>query len=196
MKIILKNVSKRFGSNNVIKNFNYSFERNSYAILGRNGAGKSTLLKIIGNLLLPSEGNILYDFNNKKNIIKNMFFCAPYQEIVSELTVEEFLIFHKKFRNIELNIDELLKEFNLLNFKNHKIENLSSGTIQKIKLLIAFFTDSSFILLDEPTTNLDNESKKVYSQMMMKYSNSKGIIIATNDENDIVNNNTQLIKIS
>ena len=196
MKIILKNVSKRFGSNNVIKNFNYSFERNSYAILGRNGAGKSTLLKIIGNLLLPSEGNILYDFNNKKNIIKNMFFCAPYQEIVSELTVEEFLIFHKKFRNIELNIDELLKEFNLLNFKNHKIENLSSGTIQKIKLLIAFFTDSNFILLDEPTTNLDNESKKVYSQMMMKYSSSKGIIIATNDENDIVNNNTQLIKIS
>ncbi len=83
-----------------------------------------------------------------------------------------------------------------MNFKNHKIENLSSGTIQKIKLLIAFFTDSNFILLDEPTTNLDNESKKVYSQMMMKYSSSKGIIIATNDENDIVNNNTQLIKIS
>ncbi len=196
MKIILKNVSKRFGSNNVIKNFNYSFKRNSYAILGKNGAGKSTLLKIIGNLLLPSEGNILYDFNNKKNIIQNMFFCAPYQEIISELTVEEFLIFHKKFRNIELNIDELLKEFNLLNFKNHKIENLSSGTIQKIKLLIAFFTDSNFILLDEPTTNLDNESKKVYSQMMMKYSSSKGIIIATNDENDIIINNTELIKIS
>ena len=195
MKIILDNISKSYGANIVIKNFTFSFEKKSYAILGKNGAGKSTLLKIIGNILLPSSGNIDYNIDNK-DLIKQLFFCAPYQDIISELTLEEFLIFHKKFRNLEVSIDELLNEFRLLNFKNDKIENLSSGTIQKIKLSIAFFSDSNFILLDEPTTNLDDDSKKIYSKMMNKFSNSKGIIIATNDKNDIVINDTHIIDIT
>ena len=53
MKIILSNISKKFRSNKVINNFNYSFNKGTYAILGKNGSGKSTLLKIIGNLLTP-----------------------------------------------------------------------------------------------------------------------------------------------
>ena len=65
MKIILDNISKSYGSNIVIKNFTFSFEKKSYAILGKNGAGKSTLLKIIGNILLPSSGNIDYNIDPK-----------------------------------------------------------------------------------------------------------------------------------
>ena len=113
MKIILSNISKKFRSNKVINNFNYSFNKGTYAILGKNGSGKSTLLKIIGNLLTPSSGKVIYDFSKSSDITKEIFFCAPYQELISELTVSEFLNFHKKFRDIKTDYSNILKEFKL-----------------------------------------------------------------------------------
>ena len=67
-------------------------------------------------------------------------------------TIKEFLLFHMKFRKLRFNITELLNIFKLEKYIDTKIENLSSGTIQKIKLMITFYSDSDFILLDEPTT--------------------------------------------
>ena len=191
----IKEVAEIFKKKN-FKNFSYSFKKKSYAIVGNNGSGKSTLLKIIGNLLLPTKGDINYDFKGENKGIDQLFFCAPYQEIITELTLNEFLIFHSKFRKLELDINELLDEFKLYKYRNIKIQNLSSGTIQKIKLMITFFSKSKFILLDEPTSNLDQESKVIYSRIMNRISDKKGIIIATNDRNDIVINNTEIIKIT
>ena len=99
MEITLNNVSKSFGSNKVIEKFSFSFNKGIYAILGKNGSGKSTLLKIIGNLISPSSGKVIYDIKKNYDVTKTIFFCAPYQELISELTVKEFLKFHFKFRN-------------------------------------------------------------------------------------------------
>ena len=60
MEIIFNNVTKSFGSNEVIKNFNFLFEKKSYGITGQNGSGKSTLLKLIGNTNFSI--NILFKF--------------------------------------------------------------------------------------------------------------------------------------
>lgn len=195
MKIILENISKKFSNTLVINNFNYSFEKKTYAITGKNGSGKSTLLKIIGNLLLPSSGIIKYDFLENRDIPKKIFFSAPYQELISELTIKDFLNFHKKFRDPSLNIEKCLNDFNLIKYYNKKIENLSSGTIQKLKLLISFHSNSEFILLDEPTTNLDHEGKLIYKNQFIKYQKEVGIIIATNDDEDIINNDIEIIKL-
>jgi len=195
MKIILSNISKKFRSNKVINNFNYSFNKGTYAILGKNGSGKSTLLKIIGNLLTPSSGKVIYDFSKSSDITKEIFFCAPYQELISELTVSEFLNFHKKFRDIKTDFSNVLKEFKLNHFKDDKIHNLSSGSIQKLKLIISFYSNARFILLDEPTTNLDDEGKIIYLENLNKAYNKKGIIIATNDKNDILEKKTKIINI-
>ena len=83
-------------------------------------------------------------------------------------------------------------KFNLYKYIDSKIENLSSGSIQKLRLIISFYSDSEFILLDEPTTNLDNEGKKSYMEVLNEFADKKGIIIATNDKEDIIEKNTQL----
>ena len=184
MEITLSNVSKSFGSNKVIDKFSFSFNKGIYAILGKNGSGKSTLLKIIGNLISPSSGKVIYDIKKNYDVTKTIFFCAPYQELISELTVKEFLKFHFKFRNQTNNYNNILKEFKLNSYVNHQIENLSSGSIQKLKLVISFSSDSEFILLDEPTTNLDLEGKKSYLKVLKELSSKKIIIIATNDKDD------------
>jgi len=195
MEITLSNVSKSFGSNKVIEKFSFSFNKGIYAILGKNGSGKSTLLKIIGNLISPSSGKVIYDIKKNYDVTKTIFFCAPYQELISELTVKEFLKFHFKFRNPTTNYNNILKEFKLDSYVNHQIENLSSGSIQKLKLVISFFSDSEFILLDEPTTNLDHEGKKTYLKVLKELSSKKVIIIATNDKDDYLTGKTSIINL-
>ena len=195
MEITLSNVSKSFGSNKVIEKFSFSFNKGIYAILGKNGSGKSTLLKIIGNLISPSSGKVIYDIKKNYDVTKILFFCAPYQELISELTVKEFLKFHFKFRNLTNNYNNILKEFKLDSYVNHQIENLSSGSIQKLKLVISFFSDSEFILLDEPTTNLDHEGKKTYLEVLKELSSKKVIIIATNDNEDYLIGKTSIINL-
>ena len=74
MKITLSNISKNFGSNNVINNFNYNFKKRTYGILGKNGSGKSTLLKIIGNIITPSSGKVIYDIKKNIDLTKKYFF--------------------------------------------------------------------------------------------------------------------------
>ncbi len=200
MKIICQNISKRFGSKKVIKNFSKEFKKKSYAILGKNGSGKSTLLKMIANLLIPSSGNIDYMSINKnlskEEIIKNIFFSAPYQELINELSLEELLKFHFTFRDERKSIQEKIDYFGFNKYKNNLISDLSSGTEQKLKILIAFNTKSEFLFLDEPTTNLDKDGKSLYKEMYKNVSGEKGIIIATNDKNDIVDKDTSIINLS
>ena len=199
MNIKFENVSKKFGAKKVIKNFSKSFKRKKYAIIGDNGSGKSTLLQLISNLMTPSDGKIIYSLDDikidKELFIKKIIFSAPYQKLVEELTVKEFLIFHYKFRDYIKNPLTILSEFGLENFKNTQIKNLSSGSEQKLKLLISFNTKADFILLDEPTTNLDRKGIAIYTKTIKKYSKDKGIIIATNREKDIVFDETEVIEL-
>ena len=199
MNIKFENVSKKFGAKKVIKNFSKSFKRKKYAIIGDNGSGKSTLLQLISNLMTPSDGKIIYSLDDikidKELFIKKIIFSAPYQKLVEELTVKEFLIFHYKFRDYIKNPLTILSEFGLENFKNTQIKNLSSGAEQKLKLLISFNTKADFILLDEPTTNLDRKGITIYTKTIKKYSKDKGIIIATNREKDIVFDETEVIEL-
>ena len=199
MNIKFENVSKKFGAKKVIKNFSKSFKRKKYAIVGDNGSGKSTLLQLISNLMTPSDGKIIYSIDDikidKELFIKKIIFSAPYQKLVEELTVKEFLIFHYKFRDYIKNPLTILSEFGLENFKNTQIKNLSSGSEQKLKLLISFNTKADFILLDEPTTNLDRKGITIYTKTIKKYSKDRGIIIATNREKDIVFDETEVIEL-
>ena len=200
MEIFCNKVSKNFGSKSIIKNFNKTFKKKSYAILGKNGSGKSTLLKLISNLILPSSGKIEFIIRNKilnnEEKISSIFFTAPYQELISELSVKELISFHYKFRRKIKNEKKLIGEFGLENFINSKIENLSSGTEQKLKLLLAFNTVSEYLILDEPCTNLDEDGKKLYKKMYKNFSKNRGIIIATNDKDDIVDKKTEIISIT
>ena len=199
MNIQLKNVSKKFGAKNVINNFSKTFQKKKYAIIGDNGSGKSTLIKLISNLITPSGGKIIYTHDDveidKELFIKKIIFTAPYQNLIEELTVKEFLSFHHRFRDSINNPFNILSEFGLENFENTQIKNLSSGSEQKLKLLISFNTKADFILLDEPTTNLDKKGINIYNKIIKRASKNKGIIIATNIERDLVLGETEIIEL-
>ena len=84
----------------------------------------------------------------------------------------------------------------LSEYKNKKIFELSSGIKQRLKLLLALNTQCNFTILDEPTTNLDDNGKEMYYNLFKKFKNKKSIIIATNDKKDVIESDIEIIKVN
>jgi len=180
-------LTKRFNYQTIIKNFNYTFESTStYAVLGHNGSGKSTLLKILSGYLTPSEGHTSLIINEQKIVkdqqYKYVNFIAPYIQLIEDFTLQELLNFHFSFKEIIPGITQktLFNILELANVKNKFLYQFSSGMKQRVKLIFAFLTQSSIILLDEPVTNLDDKGVQWYHQLVQQFSNNRLIIVASN----------------
>jgi len=188
MKISLEHISKRFQRYWIFKDINYSFSDNgTYALLGPNGSGKSTLLRIIAGMQVPSSGQIIHTYNEKKIEINSLFplisFCAPGQEIVEELNLKEFLEFHFSFKKSlkGLTIDKIISITGLEAASHKQIADYSSGMKQRVKLAQAIFSDTPVLLLDEPCTNLDQQGVEQYRNWIEQYTTNRMVIVASND---------------
>lgn len=188
MNIILEGISKRFKRNWIFRDLSKEFiSGNSYAFIGNNGSGKSTLLKTIAGFEHATLGNIHYSLT-EKSIHKSDFtdyftFCSPYQELIREMKLSEFLDFHEKMTG-KLEKEELLKTVNLAGNEDKLIDNFSSGMVQRLKLGITFFTERPVILLDEPTSTLDPAGKEIFNQLFARNKAQKLIIMASNEESE------------
>jgi len=192
--ITISGAGKRFNREWIFRNLHYQFlSGNSYGIIGFNGSGKSTLLQCIAGSMLLSEGNISYQNNTidtkieSENVFKLISICAPYLEIVEEMTSVEFLQFHQQFNPLigKISIQEIINIIGLEKASNKQIRNFSSGMKQRLKLAQAIFSDAPILLLDEPCTNLDKEGYKLYHQLINDYCNNKLLIICSNEEAEI-----------
>jgi len=189
MKINLSGAGKRFSREWIFRNADLGFiSQESYAITGPNGSGKSTLLQSIGGILQLSEGTISYVFNNKplaaEKVFSQVSFCAPYLELIEELTLTEFLHFHKQFKPFIDNLtpETIIKELGLEKAASRQIRNYSSGMKQRVKLAQAIYSDTAILLLDEPCSNLDTEGIQLYRSLIEKYGANRLIIVSSNDE--------------
>ncbi len=190
-EINLSNVSKRFMREWVFRDVNLTFyKNNSYVITGPNGSGKSTLLQVVSSFITPTKGTINFLEANKpldiSQVHKKISISAPYMELPEEFSPNELIDFHKRFKPLIGNISnqEFLSEINLLENQNKQISKFSSGMKQRLKLGLAIMSDSSLLLLDEPTSNLDHESKAMYSRLISKYNNDRITIVCSNDIKD------------
>lgn len=190
MEITLNNLSKKYHHEWIFKNLNKKFTAgNSYAIVGPNGSGKSTLVQVMSGALLPSSGQIAYrdtDDISPDEIYKYLSFASPYLELIEEFTLTEFLQFHFKFKTIQsgLNTNDLIHEMYLDKAKNKYIKNFSSGMKQRLKLGLCFFAQTPIILLDEPTSNLDQIGVEWYKSLIGLTNPEKIVIIASNQKEE------------
>ncbi len=188
MKIKLTNVGKRFNREWIFRHFNFEFHsQKSYAITGPNGSGKSTLLQIIAGAIIFNEGEIEYFLDDKKidseKVYTNISIAAPYLELVEELTLTEFLQFHSALKNWLPRFDskKIISIINLEDAAQKQIRYFSSGMKQRVKLAQAVFSDVAIILLDEPTTNLDEEGIALYKNLIKNYCKNRLVIVSSND---------------
>jgi ABC-type multidrug transport system ATPase subunit len=189
MTISLSDAGKRYNRDWIFRHLTYTFEAGkSYAITGPNGSGKSTLLQSIGGALHLNEGNVQYSTLNvqysNEEMYRHVSICAPYLEVVEEMTVKEFLEFHTAFKPLikSVSIDDIIDLVGLEKAVNKQIRYYSSGMKQRVKLAQCIFSDVPVILLDEPCTNLDSEGIALYQKLISDYCTDRLVVVSSNDE--------------
>jgi ABC-type multidrug transport system ATPase subunit len=185
--ILLDAVGKRYNREWIFKKFDYKIESGkAYAIVGGNGSGKSTLLQTIAGSILHSTGTITYQTEGKniEDAYKYISIATPYMELIEEMTAKEFLHFHASFTKLILSNGEILAAVQLQGAADKQIRYFSSGMKQRLKLAQAFFSDTPVLLLDEPTTNLDEQGVQCYEQLIQDYTKSRLVIVGSNVERE------------
>lgn len=183
LTIHAQNLGKKFNNEWIFRNFSFEFQENKpVAITGNNGSGKSTLLQVISGILPASEGKIFYKVNDKiigtESFYKYLAWASPYMELVEELTLTEMIQFHEKLKGLQTA--HLIEILRLENARHKYIKNFSSGMKQRLKLGLAFYSPAPVLLLDEPTTNLDQDNIRWYQSEMQKLIGKKLVIVASN----------------
>jgi ABC-type multidrug transport system ATPase subunit len=191
MKINLTNLGKRFNRDWIFRNLNFQFDSNKhYAITGPNGSGKSTLLQIISGSSIFNEGSVNYQEQNNpiapECIFQKISFCAPYLELVEEMTLNEFFSFHHKMKGWLPSIDtkQIVYLLRLEKSSYKQIRYFSSGMKQRVKLAQAIFSNVPTVLLDEPLTNLDDDGILLYHSLIKNYCSNRLVIVSSNDKKE------------
>lgn len=198
----LKEVTKAFGNRVILDRINFSVEEGDiFGVIGQSGSGKTTLLNLIIGFYEPSEGKILYQFDENKKpkeihknlseVKKKFGFAAQISSFYPKLTIKEN-IFH--FGNLygiktpvlEKNKDNLLEFTELKKHQNKLAEYLSVGMQKRLDLSCSLIHKPRILLLDEPTADLDPILQKEIFYLI-KQANKQGItvIIASHHLDDI-----------
>ncbi|MFM6970143.1 MAG: ATP-binding cassette domain-containing protein [Sediminibacterium sp.] len=187
MEILVQNLSKKFRQEFVIRHFNFTFlSGKSYAITGPNGSGKSTLLQLIAQFTLPNTGTVEMSGVYPELVYSKLTYAAPYVELIEEYTLSEHLeiLIKNKYLPSTITLDYLEDFIDLQPGRYKQIKNYSSGMRQKIKLGFALLSDRPVLLLDEPTTNFDEQAKNWFFNRL-ENQRDKLIIIASNEAREI-----------
>jgi ABC-type multidrug transport system ATPase subunit len=201
MEIRLIDAGKRFNRDWIFKNLHASFsDKETYAITGHNGSGKSTLLQCIAGSTMFSEGEVIFNNNGKiipnEEVFSHVSICAPYLEVIEEMTALEFFVYHQQFKSFhyKTTIAEIIDQIGLSKHAHKQIRYFSSGMKQRIKLAQAFFSETPVLLLDEPCTNLDQSGIALYKDLLSNHTKNRIVIISSNDQSEI-EGCTQLIQL-
>lgn len=187
LEIKLQQIGKRYRFDWIFRRLDYTFcAGEAYAILGANGSGKSTLLKVLAGHLSPTKGRI--EFVNLGRVVaadevyRQVSYAAPYIELIEEFTLREQLVFHQRFQPLQPGLDTatLLDILQLKNATNKEIRFFSSGMKQRLKLVLAACAATSVLLLDEPTTNLDEQGMRWYLDLMERFAKNRLVVVASN----------------
>ena len=189
MKISLTDAGKRFNRDWIFRHLTYEFSAGqSYAIIGPNGSGKSTLLQVLSGSMQLNEGVGQWTMGNgplsNESIYNHISICAPYLEVVEEMTLIEFLNFHAGFKPFLSSVtsEKIISILGLENAVNKQIRNYSSGMRQRVKLAQSIFSDVPVVLLDEPCTNFDAAGIQLYHNLINEYCKNRMVIVSSNDE--------------
>ena len=140
-----------------------------FGLLGHNGSGKSTTFKAIVTEILPNTGSIEIagtDVHSSKDFVKMIGYCPQQHALFDYMTVEETINFYRKYKVVQLSTESIMKEFNLISYRNTYNANLSGGNKRKLNFCLALMFFPEIALLDEPTTGVDADARRTIWKIM------------------------------
>ncbi|MBR2193265.1 MAG: ABC transporter ATP-binding protein [Bacteroidaceae bacterium] len=197
--ITLNNITKSFGSLQVLKGIDLQIEKGEVvSIVGPSGAGKTTLLQIMGTLDTPDTGSVRIDDTDVTRLSEkemarfrnqHLGFVFQFHQLLPEFTALEnvmipALIANKNQKETRARAQELLDFLGLADRAEHKPNELSGGEKQRVAVARALMNKPSVILADEPSGSLDTKNKDELHQLFFDLRNQLGqtFVIVTHDE--------------
>ncbi len=189
--ILVKELSVERSNKKIFENINLSLGSGKIVLLkGKNGSGKTTLLKTIINIIEPSSGSIywkgkplkknLYDYYN------HITYIGDKTTSLRQLSVKENINIWKKIflsKTSKSQIKNILKTMRLDRYLNQKVNELSFGETKKLELLRLILEDKKIWILDEPLSNLDEETIDILAQTFQDHRSKEGSIIFSSHQN-------------
>ncbi len=170
----VSNISKSYDGFSALRNINFELEKGElFGLIGPDGAGKTSLFRIIATLILPDEGQVLFDSRDVvadyRYVRSHVGYMPGKFSLYQDLSVRENLEFFATIMNttIEENrylIDDIYKQ--LEPFEKRRAGALSGGMKQKLALCCALIHKPLLLLLDEPTTGVDAVSRVEFWEML------------------------------
>jgi ABC-type nitrate/sulfonate/bicarbonate transport system ATPase subunit len=193
-----KNLSFKYDNKIIFEDFNYKFENNEiYAIIGESGKGKTTLLRCLAGLNKPYKGQTIYSYNESNEVItkpsKNIFMMHQHYTNFPWKTCLENVLFpvslKEKITNIlEAKAKVLLIKVGLGDYIDKYPSELSGGMNQRLALVRTIMAEPNVILMDEPMSALDSETRKLMQDLLLELHNRTNniIIMITHDNNEAI----------
>ncbi len=183
----LRNVGKTFGSTVAVESVSFSARPGGvFGLIGPNGAGKSTTIRMIMNILEPDTGEVRFDGRKiTENDKARIGYLPEERGLYKKVTVNEMLMYLARLKSADptfaqKNIDAWLEKFDLLAWKNKKIEELSKGMSQKVQFIAAVAHDPDILFFDEPFSGLDPVSSDLLKNTIIEIGRQgKTILIST-----------------
>jgi putative ABC transport system ATP-binding protein len=199
MMIEIIDVCKRYYSNNKLFNaldgISLTVEKGDYlSVTGPSGAGKSTLLYLIGGLIQPDSGSILFngsdlyqqprearDSYRKKKVgfVFQQFHLMPYLSVIENIRLACYENSHLE------NINALLEKCSLTELKDKYPSELSVGEKQRVAFIRAIISSPELLLADEPTGNLDPGNSEMIMDLIGEFHKRGGTVIVVSHNPDI-----------
>ena len=193
--IEINNLNKMFKNILAVNNLNFKINKGKIiGLLGPNGCGKSTTIGMMLGLIKPSQGSVMINGlnieNNRTEVLSKMNFISPYIELPKKLTIEENLKIYGRMygvKNLDDKIEELIKKFNLTEFRKRKTGELSSGQKNRVSLAKALINDPEILLLDEPTASLDPDVGDYVRSVIEDFASKKNatILLASHNMDEV-----------
>ena len=188
--IEFKNINKFFNDKKILDNVSLKIQPNEiYGLLGPNGAGKTTLIMILLGRVFSSNGDVFFDnckLNSKnKSVLSQFGVVSQFDNLDPDFTVVENLrvyssYFKVKKNLIEKRVEDVLEFVLLEERKNERIENLSGGMKRRLSIARALLNDPKVLILDEPTTGLDPQTRQIiWNKLKALKKNGTTILLTT-----------------
>jgi len=184
--IEIENLTKNYGTFTAVDNISLHVDRGEiFGFLGPNGAGKTTTIRILVGLSTPTSGVVRIDGSDlglRTKAITGYVPDRPY--LYEKLTGRELLqfvadLYRKDWRDCEPRALELLRYFDLADWFDARIENLSHGMKQKLVIISALVHDPELLIIDEPMVGLDALAQKQVKLLMRRLVEEKKTVFLT-----------------
>ena len=183
----VENITKYYNKNKAVDNLSFTVEKGEiFGLLGENGAGKTTTFRIILGLINASSGNVTLD--GKKidySLTDKIGYVTEERSLLTKMTVKDQILLYGVLKgmsedNILKEMRKWLKKFQISDYENRKIKELSKGNQQKIQFIAAVINKPKLLILDEPFSGLDPINVEMLKKAIIELQETRFLISMLN----------------